>query len=144
MKQVHTAARPPLEKTWSVPSRLDAVHDVCAEARQLLEEQGLSGNVFGVELLLRECINNGIIHAHAFDLSKRVHAQLRIGRRCILIRVADQGPGFDWRAACCRNAKDTASSGRGLTIAGLYSERVRYNRKGNIITVKIEKETTHG
>ncbi len=134
----------PSDKVWSIPSCLDAVHDVCAEARQWLEEQGLSHNVFGVDILLRECINNGIIHAHAYDSSKRVHVKLRIGRRCILLRVADQGPGFDWRSTRRRNADDAAASGRGLAITGLYSARVRYNRKGNVITVKIKKEISHG
>jgi anti-sigma regulatory factor (Ser/Thr protein kinase) len=137
-----TEPRPPHGCDWSIPSRLDAVDGVCGEARQLLETQGLSGHVFAVDLLLRECINNGILHAHASDPAKRVEARLSIGRRWILIRIADRGPGFNWRAVMRRAPNDAAASGRGLAIARLYASRVRFSRTGNAITMWIEKQSS--
>ncbi len=53
----------------------------------------------------------------------------------------DDGDGFDWRAVLQRRKENTATtaataaSGRGLEILLRYATRVRFNEKGNAVTI---------
>jgi len=55
------------------------------------------------------------------------------------LAVRDESPGFDWRKANQNQSGTTASSGRGLPLYAMYAERVRFNRRGNQITLWIRK-----
>ncbi len=131
------SSRPSRTRIWLIPSRLDAVDDICHQARQFLVEQGLCACSFSVDLVLRESLNNSILHGHRGDSRKQVQATMRIGRRWIQIHIADQGPGFNWRKALQRPPDDTAPSGRGLAILKLYTDHLRFNRAGNTVTLWI-------
>jgi serine/threonine-protein kinase RsbW len=130
----------------SIPSDLSEVDGVCREVRALLERQGVANRSFAVDLLLREFLNNAILHGNRSDTRKRVQAAVRVGRKWIVMWIADEGPGFDWRAKRLVPADDDAASGRGLAIGALYAQRLKYNRAGNQVTSWIwktePKETT--
>jgi serine/threonine-protein kinase RsbW len=135
MKIPRSRPSPPLFQRV-IPSRLDAVDDVCREVRLRCRERGLDGLGFGLELVLRECLTNAILHGHGGDPAKRVRLSLLTRPRCIRVQVTDEGPGFDWRAAQQKPLSGgTATSGRGLAIAAAYAHRVRFNPCGNQITL---------
>ena len=123
----------------SIASDLDQVDIVCGESRRLLEKRGLDSLIFPVDLLLREFLNNAIIHGNRFDPRKKAHAVVRIGSRGVVVRIRDEGRGFDWRKASLDPPKDTATSGRGLAIGQGYAWRMRFNRAGNQVTLWIGK-----
>lgn len=139
---ISKSRQPRTERQWLLPSRLEAVHGVCKEAGQWVDEQGLSSDRFFIDLILRECINNSIVHAHARDPSKWVRVHLRLRPKGLLIRVADQGGGFDWNTVWGQTTGDTATSGRGLPVMKMYSDWVRFNRAGNVVTLRVKKEIT--
>jgi serine/threonine-protein kinase RsbW len=119
-----------------MPSRLEEVEGVCREVRALGKEHGPNSVVFGLELTLRECLNNAIIHGNRRDPAKRVALDLLWRPKWIWVRVTDEGPGFDWRSVRQKPLADsTATSGRGLSIAAGYAQRVRFNPSGNQITL---------
>lgn len=72
-----------------IPSDLAQVEGVCRAARDLLEANGLADHVFAVDLLLREFLNNAILHGNRLDASKLVQVEVRVGRRVIVLSVAD-------------------------------------------------------
>ena len=123
---------------FSIPSRLSAVERVCRQVRRLLERRRLQHLLFDVELVARECLNNAITHGNGGRPHCRVDFELLLGRRRISLRIADEGPGFDWR--CARRQGwpgETACSGRGLLLVRTCAQGMRFNRKGNQITVWI-------
>jgi serine/threonine-protein kinase RsbW len=122
-----------------IRSDLAEVDGICREARALLAAHGQAGAGFSTELLLRELLNNAILHGNGLDDHKRVKASVRIGRKWIQLRIADEGPGFDWRSARQVLPDADAVSGRGLAITMLYARRIRFNRLGNQVTIWIEK-----
>ena len=125
----------------SIPSDLSRVHAVCRDVEQFLLEYGEAECVFAVVLLLREFINNASIHGNKLNVSKRVDVGVRICRQRIVIRIMDEGPGFDWRGAQALGLPDVeAVSGRGLPIAGQYAQRMRYNHAGNQVVLWIARE----
>ncbi len=119
----------------SIPSTLSAIEPVCAEIRQLLGSRHLEGMRFQVELLARECLNNAILHGNRGQASLRVRFHMRVGRKRISLRIADQGKGFNWRARKPSWPTASTANGRGLMMASAYAERIAFNRRGNQITL---------
>jgi serine/threonine-protein kinase RsbW len=121
----------------SIPSALSAVEPVCEKIRSLLEKRHLERMRFQVEMVARECLNNAILHGNRARAGRVVKFAMRVGRRLICLRIADQGAGFDWRARKRCWPADSAASGRGLMVARAYAERMAFNRRGNQVTVWI-------
>jgi serine/threonine-protein kinase RsbW len=126
----------------SIPSELSEVDGVCREVRALLARQGVANRGFAVDLLLREFLNNAILHGNRSDARKLVRVAVTVGRRWIVFRIADDGPGFNWRTKRRAPPDAEATSGRGLAIGALYAQRLRFNRAGNQVTFWIGKTAT--
>ena len=126
----------------AIPSDLSAVDGVCRDVRALLEGHGAADRCFAAELLLREFLNNAILHGNRSDARKLVRMTATVGRKWIVIRIADEGPGFDWRTRRRAPPEVEATSGRGLAIGALYAQRLRFNRAGNQVTLWIVKTAT--
>ena len=123
----------------TIISDLTKVDGVCREAKKLLESNGQEEHIFKVDLLLREFLNNAIIHGNCLNARKHVKVSVRIGRAWIVLWIADEGVGFDWRAKIMSPPDDSATSGRGLAIGAQYAERMQFNRAGNQVTFWIVK-----
>jgi serine/threonine-protein kinase RsbW len=121
-----------------LPSELREVEGLCREAGLLLERNGLGDCIFAVDLLLREFTNNSMIHGNRLASGKRVRVSLRILRRWIVVRIADEGPGFDWRARGVGVPDEKSTSGRGLPIGAAYARHLRFNPTGNRVALWIE------
>jgi anti-sigma regulatory factor (Ser/Thr protein kinase) len=130
--------RPHLSR--EILSRLDLVEELCLEIRAMLKEQGVVSLAFEVELLARECLNNAVKHGNRGDESKQVALTLSFLKEQIRLRVADEGEGFDWKKVLGRRlAEQGDESGRGLSIVSSYSDRFRFNRRGNQITLWLRR-----
>jgi serine/threonine-protein kinase RsbW len=129
--------KPSIALRQTIRSRLAEAESVCLKIRSLLQANGLGEVCFAVELLARECVNNAVIHGNGNDADKSIQVSLWLGRKWIRLEVSDEGPGFDWRTTQQNRMDTAASSGRGLHLYALYAERVRFNRRGNRITLWI-------
>lgn len=123
----------------TIPSDLVAVDDVCRKARCLMECQGQAEHTFAVELLLREFLNNAVLHGNVSVREKKVRVKIMLGRKWIVLWIGDEGPGFDWRTVQRRIPDDVAVSGRGIAIGMHYADVMRFNRAGNQVTLWIRK-----
>jgi anti-sigma regulatory factor (Ser/Thr protein kinase) len=90
---------------------------------------------FAAELLVREALTNAVTHGCHTDPSKQVRCCLRLKSGRLLIAVEDYGCGFDWRAARRSPAALPDCSGRGIEMLRKYASRVRYNDRGNAVTM---------
>lgn len=118
-----------------MPARLASIEDFMARLRNQCCRGIDPSDRFAAELMVREALANAVQHGCGSDPERHVRCTIRIGRGRVLVLVADDGPGFDWRAAMRRGTQDTACSGRGLAIVRRYATRVRFNRRGNIIAI---------
>jgi len=118
-----------------MPATLQAVEEFIAEfCRQLQAHLGQSQS-FDAQLLAREALINAVVHGCGSDAGGQVRCRVRLKGGCLTILVADSGKGFDWRAARAREAGLAEASGRGIEILRKYATRVRYNDKGNAVTI---------
>jgi serine/threonine-protein kinase RsbW len=139
----------PRRLTRHIPSQLADVDRLCLDARGFFRSHGTLVPQFGAELALREGLNNAVLHGSAGNPRKRVGIDLRVGRTWLRMEISDQGRGFPWRERLGRELPDPSrSGGRGLPLLRTYADRVRFNRRGNTVTLWLRlarKETPpHG
>ncbi len=92
---------------------------------------------FAVRLGLEEAIVNAVKHGHQGDRSRPVWVRYRIEPEQMLAEVEDQGPGFDPHQVPDPLAPENLerSSGRGLLLMRHYLTGIRYNARGNCVTL---------
>ena len=93
--------------------------------------------VFGVRLALEEALVNAVKHGNRHDPTKCGCASWQVGHRRVMIEIEDEGDGFDRRAVPdpCAAENLGRSCGRGLLLMRHYMSWVRYNRRGNRVTM---------
>lgn len=112
------------------------IDDVCKEVRHFLASMNVVKD-FDIILLIREALINAIVHGSGSDTKKRVQCELWFEGFELIVKVSDQGPGFDWKSQFQEEVELSSTSGRGLPIMNLYATRVEYNERGNeVILVK--------
>jgi sigma-B regulation protein RsbU (phosphoserine phosphatase) len=92
---------------------------------------------YEVHLALFELINNGVIHGNKKKYDKRVEIDVTVNDDSVSISVADSGRGFNWQKKMVHlhysNAQD--ESGRGLAILKAYGFEIKFNKRGNSVTI---------
>jgi serine/threonine-protein kinase RsbW len=84
-----------------------------------------------------EAVTNAIKHGNKFQEEKHVSIEASINTDRIKIVVADEGDGFDVNAV--PDPTDPTNflkpSGRGILFMTIGMDDVRYNAKGNMLTL---------
>jgi serine/threonine-protein kinase RsbW len=96
-----------------------------------------SRDIFAVRLTLEEAIVNAIKHGHLADARKTVHVQYRVNSEQVLANVEDEGSGFDPHQIPDPLSPENIdrSTGRGLMLMRHYMTWVKYNDRGNVLTL---------
>ena len=83
---------------------------------------------YWVSLSVRESVTNAILHGNRKDASKKVGVQFTISRNRLIIRVKDEGRGFDERKLPDPLAPGNIlkPSGRGIFYVRSFMDDVRY------------------
>jgi serine/threonine-protein kinase RsbW len=93
--------------------------------------QCVPGEEFGVELALREALDDAVVHGNHEHPEAKVHIRCRCwpGKE-ISIVVTDQGKGFDFeKTAGDRLMSDPVSEhGRGIQLMKAYMDIVHFER----------------
>ncbi|MGL4676401.1 MAG: ATP-binding SpoIIE family protein phosphatase [Brevinema sp.] len=84
-----------------------------------------------------EALLNAVAHGNKYNTQKKVYIEFRIAGSLIVIRVRDEGSGFNYN-----NIADPFSTenilkdfGRGITMIRTLADRVKFNHKGNEMTI---------
>lgn len=96
---------------------------------------------FAVRLAVEEALSNAIHHGHREHPSTPVRLEYRIDPGQVVIRIEDQGPGFDPSGVPDPTLDENLErpSGRGLMLIRAYMTRVTFNPKGNQITMEYRR-----
>ena len=105
-------------------------------AREFLKPLNLK-STFDILLVMRELLNNAVIHGCNRDNSKTVRFWLALDQHSLAIEVEDEGKGFDWQAVMNREPEVHWDHGRGIPIIKHYCSDIWFNEKGNRLKVKI-------
>jgi serine/threonine-protein kinase RsbW len=94
-------------------------------------------DAFALRLALEEALVNALKHGHRCDPSKEVRLRYRVTAEEAVAEVEDQGPGFDPAAVPDPLAPENLEkpSGRGLLLMRRYLSWLRFNERGNVVTL---------
>ncbi len=99
--------------------------------------EGLS-DPLALRLCLEELLHNAMEHGNRCDRTKKVYITLKAEPRRVVIRIRDEGEGFDHRGLMEGGGAPPdalAERGRGLFIVRHYADDLRFNREGNEVTL---------
>lgn len=126
----------------TIPSDLSAARDVEENLLQHAQQLGYSPEcVFAFRLALEEAIVNAHKHGHGGDPAKKITISYDINDQRAIVRVRDQGPGFDPCAIPDPTIPDRIPlpSGRGIMLMKHYLDALAYNEQGNEVELVKEK-----
>lgn len=106
-----------------------------AAVHGFLAEKNLGQLAFDIELLAREALVNAVQHGSRGDPAKTVRASLNSEPGRLVLVVADEGQGFDWRSLPASEPDPRRESGRGLFIIRKYADSFGYNDAGNTLRI---------
>jgi anti-sigma regulatory factor (Ser/Thr protein kinase) len=122
--------------SWNYPASLQNVEQVCSDIARFLTNYSLSAeDRFAINLLLRESLNNAVIHGCGGNPQLSFSCTVTVSPREGLIVVTDEGLGFNWRKSMNEMPSLYAESGRGLFIYTTYADSIVYNETGNCVTL---------
>ena len=95
---------------------------------------------------LTEALSNAMLYGNGSDPQKRVRVEVDVRVEELAVRVTDQGVGFDPTAVPDPTLPDniTKSGGRGIFLMKALMDEVRFNERGNSVTLvlRLEGEAT--
>lgn len=142
MTQQDTSPGEPLETTRQV---LDDPEHINKVETELLDDVKGSdfpeASVFAIRLAFEEAVLNGLRHGHKDLPGTPVTVSWSVTPDRLVLRVRDQGPGFDVHALPDPTAPDRLElpNGRGVMLIHSYMTRVSYNDRGNQVTMEYDR-----
>jgi serine/threonine-protein kinase RsbW len=98
-------------------------------------------------MALREALANAIKHGNSQDLAKRVHLEMDVKDHILLIRIRDEGTGFDPGEVVDPLAPENRfkTSGRGIFYMKTFMDEVRFSRAdGGGMEIVLTKDLAQG
>ena len=121
---------------WQIAPTFQSVDQLCVEFTARLSAPALEPHIFALQLLVREALNNAVLHGSAETPVGQIKCVLELSESEARVSVADNGPGFNWQAAQGRKpSTGNLETGRGLHIYQLYADKIEFNAAGNQVTL---------
>ena len=92
---------------------------------------------FAIRLALEEALNNAIKHGNRCDPAKAVEISYSVTEQQAEMTVTDQGDGFDPASIPDPTTEENLQKpcGRGIMLMRAYMDEVRFDSKGNTVTL---------
>lgn len=132
----------PLPHEVVIPSDLSAARVVEDEILRQAEVLGFSPECgFALHLALEEAVVNAHKHGNQSDPAKKIVISYRVDPDRVIVRVRDEGRGFDPGCVPDCTAPDRLSlpHGRGIMLMHAYLDQVSFNAAGNEVEMIKEK-----
>jgi serine/threonine-protein kinase RsbW len=89
-----------------------------------------------------EALANAVLYGNGSDPAKIVRVEVALDRTCVVLRVVDEGTGFDPLEVpdptTPEHLDDTG--GRGLFLIRELMDEVEYNERGNAVRLVLQRE----
>ena len=126
----------------AIGSRFENIELVQVVLRDYLERLGMADDTrHSVDLAVREALANAIKHGNEQNPSKQVHVDLDIEVADLVIRVEDEGVGFDPAQVVDPLAPENIlkKNGRGILFMKRFMDEVQYGAGpggGTMVTLR--------
>ena len=124
-------------------SRREAVFEAIDDSAKFLAKFIAESETIGVKVILRELLMNAVIHGNGSNGELLVKCAIEhLGDKDFKIWVEDEGSGFDHESIVDDDQDfQYPEKRRGYLLINRLSDRVRFNDKGNQVTVYLKAKT---
>ncbi|MEX0811079.1 MAG: ATP-binding protein [Chitinophagales bacterium] len=120
----------------NIPSNPDKVSVLESFVDEIRQNFGIKEELFGnILITLTEAVNNSIIHGNKTDESKKVKVSAKSENNTLIIKVSDEGEGFDYN-----NLPDPTNpenleklTGRGVFLMNQLSDLMVFSDGGSTV-----------
>ena len=128
----------------SMPASLKEIDQLLPRVMQFFKESSIQTNLFILNYIIREGLNNAVLHGSDQDSSKTVIIDVQLSKESLDICIEDEGPGFDWKPLLTRHlVAPEENHGRGIFCMSKLHFQTSYNDKGNILYLHKDLTTDH-
>ncbi len=126
----------------SIGSDLEQVDLVGIVIQSTLEQIGVEADQsHWLVMSVREAVINAIIHGNRQDAAKRVRVEVDLEGPDYVVRVADEGEGFDPESLPDPTAPENLlrPSGRGIFLMRQFADSIEYSfpaNRGTVVTMR--------
>jgi len=124
------------------PSSVSFVREVVAEVVEACERLAFSGSraTLNLRVAVGEALSNAILYGNREDPQKLVRVSAALHPGSAEVTISDEGPGFDPGAIAdpTRPENRGRSHGRGLFLLRSLADEVRFNDRGNSVTLTLK------
>ena len=130
---------------FELPSSIGLMHSILEYLMRRVEKVGVvnseTSNLF---IALDEAFVNAVKHGNKFDAKKNVKITAEVSTKEALFTIEDEGEGFDVNAIPnpCDPENLFKTSGRGVLFIYNIMDEVKYNERGNRLTMIKKPETS--
>lgn len=135
-----------LRNQISIPSDFSYLKDVEIFIQGILEEARASEFISGyINLCVSESVNNAIYHGNKQDLSKYVTIFAECKDDYLMVEVADEGNGFNFKDLPDPTLSENLRKerGRGLFIIKNLVDQISFKNNGSVIQLKFKLRSEH-
>lgn len=128
-----------MERTISIPSKIDNLRKIEKVIDEISAEFNIGEDQYGNILIAAlEAANNAILHGNKLDEKKNVNITFIIDEVALIIKVEDQGNGFDFENIPDPTAPENIENvnGRGIFLMEKLSDGIDFERNGAIVELK--------
>jgi serine/threonine-protein kinase RsbW len=122
----------------NLPSDLDSLIQIDDIIENIRSNYGIGDEVVNnLMMAFHEALTNAILHGNQLDPSKTVDVKIDKVDHNLVIEITDQGNGFkpDELPDPLSETNLMKSGGRGVFLIHQFADEVRYNDKGNQVSI---------
>ncbi len=128
-----------MKKDFEISSASENLRIVEKVIDDMSLELDLTDEVYGnVLVATMEATNNAIIHGNKSDPNKQVKLEIVKDKKDLVIKIVDQGPGFDYTHVPDPTAPENLEkiNGRGIFLMKRLSDDIVFSDEGRIVELK--------
>ena len=126
-------------KQLVLDSNPEVIHMVESAVDEIKNDLDFKDDVYGnVMVAVTEAVNNSVVHGNKNDESKKVFIDFEMsGSYRLLVRVRDEGPGFDPSTLSDPTAPENLENigGRGVFLMKQLSDKVNFINNGSTVEI---------
>lgn len=132
-------------KKLKIKSKVENLRTVENVIDNITGDAGISQDNYGKILVSTlEAVNNAIIHGNKADAEKIVNIEIKLNDEELVIIVEDEGNGFipDIIPDPTEPEHIEAINGRGIYLMTKLADNIKFNKRGNRVTMKFKNIKT--
>lgn len=121
-----------------IPSDIKYIRKVSSEIENFLKEKKIDEIFFfDIRLSVEEAVKNAIIHGNNNNKKLSVAISYFLENDKFRVEIEDEGPGFDPKKVPVPTLEENLlkAGGRGVFLIEKLMDEVKYNRRGNKVTM---------